>query len=67
MAIVCWTAGVCIPMFGLLKYFQLLRVDRAVEIKGLDLIDFYATINTCRWSELFETSKGNATPHQLPS
>ncbi|CBY33702.1 unnamed protein product [Oikopleura dioica] len=37
LAITAWTGAICIVMFGTLWYFDLLRVELDVEIRGLDI------------------------------
>jgi len=36
LAITAWTGTACLIMFGVLKYFNLLRVDHGMEFKGMD-------------------------------
>ena len=38
LMITVWTVGLCSIMFGLLKLFGLLRVDRNSEIVGMDIV-----------------------------
>ena len=38
LVITLWTVGLCCIMFGLLKCFGLLRVDRQSEIVGMDIV-----------------------------
>jgi len=35
LAIVIWTAAICLPMFGLLKLCKMLRVEEDIEMKGV--------------------------------